>query len=59
VVLVRARAHAKMSIRRAQYVRAIRDKSDKMLIFLGKCYLGQCRGGASEIAEAIRGLLDR
>jgi hypothetical protein len=39
--LARARAAWKMSIRRAQTVRAIRDRSDTMLIHLGKTELGQ------------------
>jgi hypothetical protein len=30
-----------MSLRRAQTVRAIKDRSDSMLIHLGKTYLGQ------------------
>jgi AraC-like DNA-binding protein len=43
--LVRARASAKMSLRRAQYVRATRDRSDRMLIWLGRIELGQTYGG--------------
>jgi hypothetical protein len=42
----RARASLKMSIRRAQYRRAVKDRSDTMLIHLGKCYLAQ--GGESD-----------
>ena len=37
----RARAGWKQSIRRAQTIRAIKDRSDTMLLHLGKCYLGQ------------------
>jgi hypothetical protein len=54
--LVRARAHARMSIRRAQYLRAVRDKSDKMLIWLGRCELGQ---GAADDGEGLDGILTR
>jgi hypothetical protein len=36
-----ARAAWKMSLRRAQTVRAVRDRSDSMLIHLGKSHLGQ------------------
>jgi DNA-binding XRE family transcriptional regulator len=37
----RARASLKMSLRRAQLHRAIKDRSDSMLIHLGKNMLGQ------------------
>ncbi len=37
----RARADWKQSLRRAQTIRALRDRSDNMLIHLGKTYLGQ------------------
>jgi hypothetical protein len=37
----RARASLKMSLRRAQVRRAVKDRSDTMLIHLGKNYLGQ------------------
>ena len=37
----RARRYWKLSLRRAQFVRATRDRSDSMLIHLGKTYLGQ------------------
>lgn len=36
-----ARANFRLSLRRAQYHRAVKAKSDKMLIHLGKCYLNQ------------------
>jgi hypothetical protein len=36
-----ARAECKVSIRRAQMIRATRDRSDSMLIHLGKNMLGQ------------------
>ena len=39
--LSRARAAWEMGLLRAQTVRAIRDRSDTMLIHLGKTYLGQ------------------
>jgi AraC-like DNA-binding protein len=39
--LARARASAKLGLRRAQYLRAVRDNSDRMLIHLGRCELGQ------------------
>lgn len=44
--IARARAGWKMSLRRAQTHRAIKERSDTMLIHLGKTYLGQ--GGSSE-----------
>lgn len=37
----RARSGWKQSLRRAQTIRAIKDRSDNMLIHLGKSYLGQ------------------
>lgn len=39
--LARARAAGKISLRRAQRIRAIRDRSDRMLIHLGQIELGQ------------------
>ncbi len=39
--LSRARAGWEINLRRAQAIRAIRDRSDTMLIHLGKSYLGQ------------------
>jgi hypothetical protein len=50
----RARAECKMSLRRAQYVRATKDRSDTMLVHLGKVYLGQ---GGSIDADALRDAL--
>ena len=44
--IARARACRKMSLRRAQTIRAVRDRSDAMLIHLGKVELGQ--GGAGD-----------
>jgi hypothetical protein len=37
----RARSECRISLRRAQFRRAIEDRSDSMLIHLGKVYLGQ------------------
>lgn len=37
----RAQGEFKTSLRRAQYLRAVKDKSDTMLVHLGKCWLGQ------------------
>jgi hypothetical protein len=37
----RARASMKMSLRRAQYRRAVKDRSDTMLCWLGRHVLGQ------------------
>lgn len=57
--LARARAARRMSLRRAQTIRATRDRSDAMLIHLGKCELGQrpaADGGA--LREILGGLLD-
>jgi hypothetical protein len=54
----RARASFKMSLRRAQYLRATKDRSDTMLVHLGKNYLGQT--GESEGisgAEVLRKIL--
>jgi transcriptional regulator len=39
--ITRARASLNMSLRRAQFKRAVKDRSDAMLIHLGKVYLGQ------------------
>ena len=55
VHLVRARALLRMSLRRAQYRRAIKDKSDRMLIHLGRCELGQ--GPAADRGAALAELL--
>lgn len=41
VECARARASLKMSLRRAQLHRAVKDRSDSMLIHLGKQMLGQ------------------
>jgi hypothetical protein len=43
-----ARADWKISMRRAQTLRAVKDRSDSMLIHLGKCYLGQNDKNPSE-----------
>lgn len=48
-VYTHARAEFKSSLRRAQYVRAVRDKSDTMLVHLGKNYLGQADKIKSEV----------
>ncbi len=40
-IIERGRAEGKMGIRRAQYSKATKDKDVRMLIFLGKQYLGQ------------------
>ena len=37
----RARGECRISLRRAQFRRAIKDRSDSMLIHLGRVYLGQ------------------
>jgi hypothetical protein len=56
--IARARAHRKMSLRRAQTVRAIRDRSDAMLIHLGKHELGQRDDGeGGALREVLAGLL--
>jgi hypothetical protein len=52
-VIAQARAHVKMSLRRAQYLRATRDRSDKMLIHLGKCELGQRPGEAGDTLHSL------
>jgi AraC-like DNA-binding protein len=39
--LTRGRASEKMSIRRARTIRAIKDRSDAMLIYLSKVRLGE------------------
>lgn len=39
--LARARGDFKSSLRRAQYMRAVKDRSDSMLIHLGKHWLKQ------------------
>jgi len=40
-IIERGRAEGKMGLRRAQYSKATKDKDVRMLIFLGKQYLGQ------------------
>jgi hypothetical protein len=56
-VLASARASRNLSIRRAQMVRAIKYKSDRMLIYLGQIYCGQKvtddEGGLSQILAGI------
>jgi predicted XRE-type DNA-binding protein len=37
----RAQGEFKTSLKRAQYLRAVKDKSDTMLVHLGKHWLGQ------------------
>jgi hypothetical protein len=39
--LTRGRAEGRISLRRAQYKRALKDRSDRMLIWLGRVELGQ------------------
>jgi hypothetical protein len=51
--LRRARACARMSLRRAMYIRAIRCKSDKMLIWLGKVELGQSVSAGGDTLDAV------
>jgi hypothetical protein len=41
VEYARARASLKTSLRRAQVIRAVKDRSDTMLVHLGRVYLGQ------------------
>jgi hypothetical protein len=57
--IARARASLKMSIRRAQYVRGVRDRSDTMLVHLGKCYLDQSYGsdGGTTAQEVLARIL--
>jgi hypothetical protein len=52
---IRARSSWKMSLRRAQTIRAVKDRSDSMLIHLGKVYLGQETKGApaDELDEPV------
>jgi hypothetical protein len=58
--LTRGRARRKMALRRAQTHRAIRDRSDSMLIHLGKHELGQKDdGGSSPLSEAFAALIAR
>jgi hypothetical protein len=52
-VLTRARAEAKMSLRRAMYIRAIRDRSDKMLVWLGRVELGQSVSADGDTLEDV------
>tara|TARA_Y100000004_G_scaffold195336_1_gene262066 strand:+ start:733 stop:1044 length:312 start_codon:yes stop_codon:yes gene_type:complete len=40
-IIERGRAEGKKGLRRAQYEKAVKDKDVRMLIFLGKQYLGQ------------------
>jgi hypothetical protein len=54
--LASARASRKMSLRRAQTYRAVRDRSDTMLIHLGKHELGQ--NDAQEQSGMTREQLD-
>jgi hypothetical protein len=49
----RARAACKIALRRAQMHRAIKGKSDAMLIHLGKVYLGQNGGTSQDDLRAI------
>ena len=54
----RARGRWKTSLRRAQTIRAVKDRSDAMLIHLGKVYLGQAGGGdGGALAEILAGLV--
>ena len=56
--LARARAAGKISLRRAQFKRAVQDRSDTMLIHLGKNRLGQSSVGTGEdIREILSGLI--
>ena len=56
--LARARALRKMSIRRAQTIRAVRDRSDTMLVHLGRVELGQVVGqDAGTLREILADLL--
>lgn len=52
--IARARSGFRMSLRRAQYLRAVKDRSDTMLVHLGKVHLGQ--GGALD-GGPVDGLL--
>lgn len=45
----RAQGEFKRSLKRAQFMRAVKDRSDTMLIHLGKTYLGQA--GKSDLAH--------
>ncbi len=40
-VIEKGRAEGKKGLRRSQYEKAVKDKDVRMLIFLGKNYLGQ------------------
>jgi AraC-like DNA-binding protein len=56
--LARARGLRKMSLRKAQTIRAIRDRSDTMLIHLGRTELGQVIGrDAGTLREILADLL--
>lgn len=48
VDIARARGLLKMSLRRAQYHRAVKDRSDRMLIHLGVALLGQGATGGGD-----------
>lgn len=48
--MARGIADRRMSLRRAQFVRAVKDRSDKMLIHLGQTELGQVPVAKSEVA---------
>jgi hypothetical protein len=50
----RARGGLNVSLRRAQVLRAVRDRSDTMLIHLGKVYLGQGHPGPAEELDGQR-----
>lgn len=54
----RARGDWKTSLRRAQTIRAIKDRSDNMLIHLGKSYLGQDTRKPSDEGLEDEALLD-
>jgi hypothetical protein len=53
IQVARARAAFRMSIRRAQYKRAVKDKSDKMLIWLGKVELKQSVSDSGDTLEDV------
>ena len=53
-----ARARWKTSLRRAQTIRAVNDRSDAMLIHLGKVYLGQAAtGDGGALDDILDGVL--
>lgn len=55
----RAQGEFKTSLRRAQYMRAVKDKSDTMLVHLGKHYLGQGEKGQSQEVKVVVERRDR